>query len=362
MKPPPRNIVCLVRRWAHHTDSGGYDRLAREVGAKIVARRTGQSWVRRLEEFLWWRFPRNRGYLFGYEYVDWFAEASIIVRSWFQRIDAVHVLYGENQLDLLLRRRRLLRAPLVVTFHVPAHRLRERFEEVQKHLRSGIDAAIVNARCQLPDFQRWFGAERVVFMPHGIDTTRFRPSGPPPTGAALRILTVGEHMRDWAALDGIVEQCHRRGLAVTFDIVGWDYVLPFAATAPTVTLHPRLPEETLVRLYGSADALLLPVTDATATNAALESLACGTPVISNRVGGMLDYVDEHCGWFFEKGEVLAIVDLLEAFAKDRSLGLSRREAARRKALECDWSRIARQMLAVYDAVASHRPPGEGLPD
>ena len=31
-------ITCLVKRWKHHTASGGYDRLATELGASIVSR------------------------------------------------------------------------------------------------------------------------------------------------------------------------------------------------------------------------------------------------------------------------------------------------------------------------------------
>ena len=37
------DIVCLAKRWQHHTASGGYDRLAQEVGAMIVQRTQGSD-------------------------------------------------------------------------------------------------------------------------------------------------------------------------------------------------------------------------------------------------------------------------------------------------------------------------------
>jgi glycosyltransferase involved in cell wall biosynthesis len=97
----------------------------------------------------------------------------------------------------------------------------------------------------------------------------------------------------------------------------------------------------------------VPVTDATANNAALEALGCGTPVISTIVGGIPDYVDNTCGWLFEKGEVDRIVDLIGEICNQPEVASSRREAARTKALGFSWQRVAKKMRTVYESVA-HR--------
>src|SRR6185295_2760099 len=106
-------------------------------------------------------------------------------------------LNGDEQLDWLLRRRRLLPCPLVATFHLPPNRVRERFEKSQKHLLSGIDLAVVVSRSQLQDFRNWLGADRVVYVPHGIDTDRFCPGERPARRDGVRLITAGHHMRDW---------------------------------------------------------------------------------------------------------------------------------------------------------------------
>jgi glycosyltransferase involved in cell wall biosynthesis len=325
---------------------------------------------------MWRLVSHPTPYLFDYRYEDWLAEVYVLGRSRRRPPDVVHLLYGDEQLDLLLRRRGLLSCPLLATFHLSPDTVRERFEETQKRLVSGIDVAVVVARSQLQAFGNWLGADRVIYVPHGIDTDLFCPGERLPRSKCVRLLTVGYHMRDWRSLDEIIDQCRAHEFAVRFDIVS--AVLPWQINAttshatksgipsssehglsnssylPNVHFHGRIPEEHLIRLYREADALLLPVHDATANNSILEALACGTPVISTMVGGIPDYVDNTCGWLFEKGEVARIVKLIGDICTEPEIASSRRSAARSKALRFSWTRVAAKMRIVYEAAAHHR--------
>jgi glycosyltransferase involved in cell wall biosynthesis len=348
-------VVCVTKRWEHHTASGGYDQLARAVGAEVVRRRTDRTIPRRVAARLWRQLSHPKPYLVDYWYEDWLAERSVLTNSRHRPPDIVHVLYGDEQLDLLLRRRRQLPCPLIATFHLPPHRVRERFEETQKHLLSGIDLAVVVARSQLQAFGNWLGPERVIYIPHGIDTAKFCPGEPLPRRECVRLITVGHHMRDWKAIDEIIVQCQTQKLPVRFDIVAREHSLHNSGSLPNVHFHSQISEERLIELYREADALLVPVRDATANNAALEALACGTPVISSMVGGIPDYVDNTCGWLFEPAEVNRIVKLIGEICDQPERASSRRSAARSKALVFSWKHVAEKMRIVYDAVAHHRP-------
>lgn len=347
-------VICVTKRWKHHTASGGYDQLARAVGAEIVTRRTERSIPSRVAGRLWRHLSHPKPYLLDYWYEDWLAERSVLSGSRRHPPDIVHVLYGDEQLDLLLRRRRQLPCPLIATFHLPPHRVRERFEETQKHLLSGIDMAVVVARSQLQAFGNWLGPERVIYIPHGIDTDRFAPGEPLPRRECVRLITVGHHMRDWKAIDEIIDQCQTQKLPVRFDIVANEHNIQNSANFPNVHFHAQISEERLIQLYRGSDALLVPVLDATANNAALEALGCGTPVISTMVGGIRDYVDDSCGWLFEPAEVNRIAQLIGEICDQPEKVSSRRSAARRKALVFSWKRVAEKMHIVYDAVAHHR--------
>jgi glycosyltransferase involved in cell wall biosynthesis len=350
-------VVCLTKRWQHHTASGGYDRLARELNCVEVSRAKDEGQAHRVIHHFWRKRKQSTDHLLDYNYVDWVAEWKLLAKANFKRPDLVHVLYGDEQLDLLLRRRQLLRCPLIATFHVLTTReiVKTRFERVQKHLIKGIDLAIVVARSQLADFQRWLGPGRVVYIPHGIDTKRFCPGRRANNAQAVRLVVVGETLRDFDAIHRIIDGCWNMRLPVEFDVVVREKCFPYFAGCTNVRLHAGISEEELITLYRTADALLLPVLDATANNAVLESMACGTPVISSRVGGIPDYVDETAGWLFPKHDVKEIVALIESGCNNREVFTSRRWGARAKSLEFDWGQITEQLCGVYDLVLKGLP-------
>jgi glycosyltransferase involved in cell wall biosynthesis len=351
---PKLRVLYAVKRWNHHTASGGYDALVRALDSEVVRRRTDKSFLRRAVGFAWRKLTPSRPYLLDYRFEDWLSELYILWQSWYKRPDVVHVLYGDEQLDLLLRWRRLLRCPLVVTFHLPPYRVRERFEESQKELLSGIDMAVVVATSQLESMGKWLGLDHVAYVPHGIDTGRFCPGESINQSETVRFLTVGHHMRDWQSLDKIIVECHVRNLPVRFDMVCSEHQLEHSRALPNVDVHSGVSEEQLINFYREADALLLPLREATANNSTLEALACGTPVISTMVGGIPDYVDETCGWLYPKHEVDRIVTLIEEIVRCREVANGRRAAARKKGLTFSWNCVASQMNAIYDAVVTHR--------
>jgi glycosyltransferase involved in cell wall biosynthesis len=348
-------ITCLVKRWKHHTASGGYDRLATELGASIVSRGelSGLTW--RVGRKIFNNTIGGKSYLLDYRFEDWLAEQQALMRGFIRPPDALHVLYGDEQLDLLLRYRSALRCPLVATFHLPAGRVGERFEEIQSAELRRLDAAIVLAKSEVSEFQRWLGKNKVAYIPHGINTARFVPALRRSRSEKLRILSVGDHMRDWEVMHRVIDMVDRNRLEVTFDVVTKPEFFPYFIGCRNVVLHSGIPEEKLIEMYQSSDALFIPVKYATASNSVLEALACGLPVISTRIGGIPDYVSDECGWLMPPAEVVSIVHLLEQLCAHREIAYVRQEKARAQALKFDWQRIAEQVTAVYRAVKYGRP-------
>jgi glycosyltransferase involved in cell wall biosynthesis len=347
-------VTYLKKRWLHHTTSGGYDRLSEIEAFRTIGRPNARGLIHRFARGIWRRVPRSEQYLLDYRYEDWLAEWRLLLGARFASPDIVHVLYGDEQLNVLLRMRQWLPCPLVATFHLPTPRVKIRFEQ-KHHLCNRIDMAIVVARSQLADFKAWLGPERVAFVPHGIDTQRFCPSGAREISDSVRLVAVGEHMRDLDALNTVAHECRNLKLPVRFDVVVPEKCYQHFRGCSNVDLYTAISEHQLIKLYSRADALVLPVIDATANNAVLESMACGTPVISTRIGGIPDYVNDAAGWLFPKGEVCGIVDLIKSFCRDKKIVESRRLGARTKALEFDWYAVRSQMQSLYESICDRSP-------
>jgi hypothetical protein len=158
------------KAWNHHTVSGGYDRLGIAVGARLLKRKLPNGILGRIGQKIWRRYANTYSYLIDYQFGDWLAEVGVLTTNFLRPPDVMHVLYGDEQLDLLLRWRALLRCRLVVSFYLPADRVSHRFEVIQSGLGKNIDVAIVLAKDQIAHFEKWIGAEKVVCIPHGINT------------------------------------------------------------------------------------------------------------------------------------------------------------------------------------------------
>jgi glycosyltransferase involved in cell wall biosynthesis len=295
-------------------------------------------------------------YLFDYQFGDWLAEYRILASTLCSPPDIVHALYADGQLNELLRWRRYLRGGLVASFHsANIYRAAQRFERFQTFAPKLIDAAIVVSSSQVQPFEKWFGRGKVIYVPHGIDVERFCPSDRQVERDRLSLLTVGDHMRDWLVLRTVIDEVNRRGLPVDFQIVTFERNFAYLAGCTHTTVYANISEQALIDLYRNSDAAFLPFKEATANNAVLEALACGTPVISTSIGGVPDYVNDKSGWLFAKGDVSSILGLIEAMSRNRVIAGSPRKEARSRALQFSWPLIGRRLLKVYAAIKNGQP-------
>ncbi len=80
----------------------------------------------------------------------------------------------------------------------------------------------------------------------------------------------------------------------------------------TIEFIGRQSREQVRDWLAGADVLCLPSINEGMPNVVVEALACGTPVVASRVGGLPDLVDDNCGILFESGSVRGLQDALAA--------------------------------------------------
>jgi glycosyltransferase involved in cell wall biosynthesis len=66
--------------------------------------------------------------------------------------------------------------------------------------------------------------------------------------------------------------------------------------------------------------------------AAMEAMACGTPVIASRTGALAELVDDRCGWLVEPGDKAGLAKAMIEALSNRVATRRKGESARRKIL------------------------------
>ena len=121
----------------------------------------------------------------------------------------------------------------------------------------------------------------------------------------------------------------------------------------SVTFTGPVPQDRLPAYYSAADIFVLPSHAESFGLAALEAMACGTPVVVSRVGGLKTFVDNaKTGYLVPWRCPEAYAQRLDMLLANPDLRRTMGRAAREKALSMGWSRVADRMLGYYDSLST----------
>ena len=295
------------------------------------------------------------------------------------RYDLIHSHYWlSGRAGTVLSRR--WNVPHVVTFHTLAKtKLRARPGEresdvrvcAEKRLIETADAVVVSTEQEKDDLARLYQAPpyRVRVVRAGVDLELFRPVG---RARARRLLGLTEKkvilyvgrveplkgldilLGAVAALDDIADT---RLLIVGGNLMGDGELLRLKSLAfqlgigNVVTFVGSVDQADLPRYYGAADVFVLPSHYESFGLAALEAMACGTPVVAFRVGGLRTLVsDGETGYLISRRCPEPFAQRLGILLENPALREAMARAARAKALEMGWSGVADQMMDVYSCL------------
>ncbi|MBI9077119.1 MAG: glycosyltransferase family 4 protein [Desulfatibacillum sp.] len=257
-----------------------------------------------------------------------------------------HWLYGENDFRWAGRFPRHKNSRVVVSLHQPPEVFKSIFHS-SKSLRMA-DAVIACASSQRDFLQDILGDRKVQLIPHGVDTNYFMPA-PETTEHKSRftVLMVGAWLRDFPLLAKVIKRAAKQNTGIGFNLVlPRDEARQFDRL-PDTRVFSNLPDIDLLEQYQSANALFMPVHDFTASNALLEGMACGLPVVASDVGGVRDYCDSSGSLLIPPKNMDRALDALMALKENPDQCASMAKATRQKTLEFDWKKIAKTMKEVY---------------
>ena len=132
----------------------------------------------------------------------------------------------------------------------------------------------------------------------------------------------------------------------------------------TVTFTGRVPQKELPFFYNAADVFVLPSYYESFGMVALESLACGTPVVSTDVGGLKGIlIENETGCVAGDGRAVTLAEKISGLLP-RALKNGRESMnARATVTGYSWSRVVDRLLEAFDRLMGERaaPPEVSLP-
>ncbi|HFD40816.1 MAG TPA: glycosyltransferase, partial [Anaerolineae bacterium] len=124
-----------------------------------------------------------------------------------------------------------------------------------------------------------------------------------------------------------------------------------------VTFQGAQAQDTLVYYYSAAEMVVMPSHYESFGMVALEAMACGTPVIASKVGGLAFSVQEgKTGYLVPSGDAATLADRIRLLLKDPDLRQRLGRQAARWAQRYGWPTIADRLLEVYEQVLPRARP------
>ena len=267
--------------------------------------------------------------------------------------------------------------PHITHFHTLAEvKRRARVGEREPALRSTVERQVVQEAHRIvagtpherDALVRFYGAQpgKIVVIPCGVDTKRFRPMDQEEARTHLGLN--GAHVVLYVGriepLKGVelllrciagVEHNSEYKLLVVGGRLHRDRQLAQLRTlaqelgiGEKVNFLGSLPQEELPYYYNAADVCVVPSYYESFGLVALEAMACGTPVIARRVGGLLNLVrDGYTGYLIPWHCPDPFAERLEVLLASNSLRKAMGRAAHSWAQQWSWDLVATQVEEAY---------------
>lgn len=295
------------------------------------------------------QFVQRRG-MQWYKLSDLMSELEAWKQCLTREVNIVHYFDGEHGAQYLPKLCCLGKrsTKIIATYHQPPNLVDAL---IDKTIISQLDLVTVVSPTQIAYFSQFIEPHKIHLILHGIDTGYFQPRALPKEGNKFRCITVGRYLRDFKALQQVAEALVEND-AIEFCVVSSN--ASEVENLPNVTIYRGIDDTSLLRLYQTANALFLPLTDATANNSLLEGMACGLPIISTFIPSVQAYLPNQEAILVKDNNsqqfVSAILDLACDPVRCRKMG----ESSRQRAEELDWRNIAQQYEHLYSKVIASR--------
>jgi len=197
-------------------------------------------------------------------------------------------------------------------------------------------------------------------IPNGVELDRFSPAETTKSSEVLRLLTVGRLsvIKRVEMLIDMVQILHRDGCQVHLTIVGGGQMeqqlrqmVAEKNLSNIIEITGRLDPEKMPQVYQQNDIFVSASMQEGMSNAMLEAMASGLPIVTTRCEGVEELIKDN-GIIVDKAQADQIAKAIKRLAEAAE---SRKEisvAARKQAEKFSWPQVAEQYLSCYNKIAN----------
>lgn len=342
------HIYYVTYRFGHHHSVSGYDRLGDYIpSTKIVTPQLVAYLLKKYaNEKRLSRLVARTG-LMGYfpECVWLELWTGIISKLPFNSL--LHFIYPENSYYFTSIYKKSKKCKIVCSYHQPVEQSRQyilKIDPIKK-----LDGIILLSESQREFYEPLVGRENIYVVHYGIDLDRFpilNQSRDP-----KRIVAVGNWLRDFPTFIKALELIERADPSIICDVVTLQSNRHYFNNLRNIEFHSGISHDKLLSIYGRAALSVLTYTNAAASGALLESLACALPIVATDLPSIREYTDpkgcEYVRPFDSVHLAETILALLKNTQKLAAMGVHNKEHAQRYS----WDNVAKKTMIVYNAIS-----------
>jgi glycosyltransferase involved in cell wall biosynthesis len=340
--------IFIHHRSSHHSNYSGYSQLLNHINGRIIK---GKPLIPyRLGKIISQRLNNGAGI---YDTNSLYKELELffhLLRARHKKI-IIHYLNAERDIRYNVRfHKKDNNTKFIGTFHKPPDILKKQITNVQ-YLKS-LQGVIAVGPNQVNFLKEWLNISNVQFIPHGVDTNFFvpGPNNPDSSDHKIRLLFVGQHMRDFDALNYSIPRIKSIYPNCEIQAVFRKEYAKYLDKPSQVNIYHGISNEKLRSLYQEATLLFLPLIDSTACNSILEALAAGLPILTSDVGGNDGYIDDSCAIQVAPHRYRDLLDAAIMLIRKEQLRHTMKLQARRKALNFSWEKISHSIQTFYHSL------------
>ena len=300
------------------------------------------------------------------EVIEWLLRAKSRYRGLLREndYDLAHAFFGFPTGWLCYRSAREL--PYIISLRgsdVPGRHARLKLDykvlaPVFRRIWKKADALVACSRGLKARALRFLPSVSIDVIPNGVDLEVFRPTEARRKSDTLRLLTVGRlsvTKRVQMLIDA-VEILHRAGLKLRFTVAGGGQseqqlreTVSEKGLGDIIEIAGRVGTENMPQLYRDNDIFISASMQEGMSNAMLEAMASGLPIITTACEGVAELIADN-GVVTEQADAGSIADAVKTLAGDEKRCEAMRTAARRQAEKFTWRSSANQYIEIYRKV------------